>query len=266
MQRLLDFLYQQREVAVFIGLEIVSAWLLVNFNNRYNASFLNSSNEVSASVTQTSNDVSDYFKLTDINEQLMLENARLQQELRLLRTDKYAFIDTVDQYRVIGARVINNTFDRGANFITISAGRKDSISVGMGVISSFGVVGQVKSVTNNFATIYSLLHPKLLVSSMLKRTDTKCTVQWDQETYDRASVKYIPRHIKLQEGDSIVTSGFNSVFPDNILVGVVDELNLEEHMTFYEAKLKLATDFTSLYQVFVINDLLKSEKDSLELP
>ncbi len=266
MQRLLDFLYQQREVAVFIGLEIVSAWLLVNFNNRYNASFLNSSNEVSASVTQTSNDVSDYFKLTDINEQLMLENARLQQELRLLRTDKSTFIDTVDQYQVIGARVINNTFDRSANFITISAGRKDSIKVGMGVISSFGVVGQVKSVTNNFATIYSLLHPKLLVSSMLKRTDTKCTVQWDQETYDRASVKYIPRHIKLQEGDSIVTSGFNSVFPDNILVGVVDELNLEEHMTFYEAKLKLATDFTSLYHVFVINDLLKSEKDSLELP
>ncbi len=266
MQRLLDFLYQQREIAVFIGLEIVSAWLLINFNNRYNASFLNSSNEVSASLTQTSNDISDYFQLTEVNEQLMLENAQLQQELRMLRTDQSSFLDTVDQYHVIGARVINNTFDRSANFVTISAGRNDSVEVGMGVISSFGVVGQVKSVTNNFATIYSLLHPKLLVSSMLKRTKTKCTVQWDQEEYDRASLKYIPRHIKIKEGDSIVTSGFNSVFPDNILIGVVDEFNLEEHMTFYDAKLKLSTDFTSLYQVFVIKDLLSTEKDSLELP
>ncbi|MEQ9466955.1 MAG: rod shape-determining protein MreC [Ekhidna sp.] len=265
MQRLLDFLYQQREIAVFIGLEILSAWLLINFNNRYNASFLNSSNEAAASLTQTSNNVSDYFQLTEINQQLMLENSQLQEELRMLRTEKYSFLDTVDQYQVIGARVINNTFDRSTNFVTISAGRKDSVEVGMGVISSFGVVGQVKSVTNNFATIYSLLHPKLLISSKVKRTETKCTVQWDQESYDRASLKYIPRHIKLKAGDSIVTSGYNSVFPENVLVGIVDELNLEDHMTFYEAKVKLATDFTSLYQVFVIKDLYKPEKDSLEI-
>lgn len=265
MQRLLDFLYQQREIAVFLGLEILSAWLLINYNNRYNASFLNSSNEAAASLARTSNNVSDYFQLTEVNERLMLENEKLQQELRVLRTEKSSFLDTVNQYRVIGAKVINNTFDRSTNFVTISAGRKDSVEVGMGVISSFGVVGQVKSVTQNFATIYSLLHPKLLVSSKVKRTDTKCTVQWDQEAYDRASLKYIPRHIKLRKGDSIVTSGFNSVFPENILVGVVDDLNLEEHMTFYEAKVKLATDFTSLYQVFVIKDLFKEEKDSLQL-
>ena len=196
---------------------------------------------------------------------MMLENQALQQQLRMLRTEKLSFLDTVDQFEVIGARVINNTFDRSMNFVTISAGRKDSVAVGMGVISSLGVVGQVKSVTENFATIYSLLHPKVLISSKVKRTDTKCTVQWDQEAYDRASLKYIPRHIKLKEGDSIVTSGFNSVFPENVLVGIVDEMNLEEHMTFYDAKVKLATDFTSLYQVFVIKDLLKQEKDSLQI-
>ncbi|MEO9482795.1 MAG: rod shape-determining protein MreC [Ekhidna sp.] len=263
MQRLLDFLYQQREIAVFIGLEILSAWLLINFNNRYNASFLNSSNEAAASLTQTSNNISNYFQLTETNEQLMKENAKLQQELRMFQTEKYSYLDTVDQYRVIGATVINNTFDRSTNFVTISAGRKDSVEVGMGVISSFGVVGQVKSVTNGFATIYSLLHPKLLVSSKIKRTETKCTVQWDQEAYDIAGLKYIPRHINLQKGDSIVTSGFNSVFPENILIGIVEELSLEEHMTFYEAKVKLATDFTSLHQVFVIKDLFKPEKDSL---
>ena len=265
MQRLLDFLYQQREIAVFLGLEILSAWLLINYNNRYNASFLNSSNEVVASLTQTSNEVSNYFELSEINQQLMLENELLQEELRMLRTERNSFLDTVKQYQVIGAKVINNTFNRSTNFVTISAGKKDGVEAGMGVISSLGVVGQVKSVTKNFATIYSLLHPKLLVSSKVKRTDTKCTVQWEQEAYDMASLKYIPRHIKLKEGDSIVTSGFNSVFPENILVGIVDELNLEEHMTFYEAKVKLATDFTSLYHVFVIKDLLKEEKDSLQV-
>lgn len=193
----------------------------------------------------------------------MLENAKLQQELQQLRTEPYTQLDTIDRYQVIGAKVISNTFDRGANFLTISAGKKDSVAVGMGVISPFGVVGQIKSVSENFASVYSLLHPNLLISSKVKKSETKCTVQWDQSNYNRASLKYIPRHVDLKKGDSIVTSGFNSVFPENLMVGIVDEINLEEHMTFYEAKIELTTDFTSLYQVFVIKDLLKEELDSL---
>lgn len=263
MQRLFDFLFQQREVGIFLGLEILSIWLLVNFNNRYNASFFNSSNELAGNIAQSSDDVSRYFELSKVNEQLMLENTLLQQEVRLLRTAPSSFIDTVGQYRVIGAQVISNTYNRSTNFLTISAGSKDSIEVGMGVISPLGVVGQVKAVSENFATIYSLLHPKLLVSSKVLRTETKSTVQWDQEDFSHASLKFVPRHINLLVGDSIVTSGFNSVFPEGILVGVVDHLNLEEHMTFYEARIKLATDFASLYHVFVIKDLLKQEKDSL---
>lgn len=263
MQRLLDFLYQRREIALFIGLEILSAWLLVNYNNRYNTSFFNTSNQAVASINLRSNEISEYFHLEEVNQQLMLENEKLQKTLQALRTEKSAILDTLDQYQVIGAKVINNSFDRSTNYITISAGRKDSVSAGMGVISAFGVVGQVKSVSENFATIYSLLHPKLMVSSKVKRTKTKCTVQWNQLAHDQAALRYIPRHIEVKKGDSIVTSGFNSVFPENIPVGIVNDINLEEHMTFYDASIDLANDFTSLYHVFVIKDLLKAEKDSL---
>ena len=263
MQKLLDFLYQQREIAVFVVLQLVCAWLLINYNNRYNTSFFNSSNQLASTISQSSADVSNYFNLSEMNERLMLENEALLQQIQKIQLNGGQRFDTVGMFQVIGAKVVNNTFDRSTNFITISAGRKDSVEAGMGVISPFGVVGQVKSVTRNYATVYSVLHPKLLISSRVKRTNTKCTVQWDQEAYDRASVKYIPRHIQLNRGDTIVTSGFNSVFPEDILIGVIDEIQLEEYMTFYEAKVKLATDFTSLYQVFVIKDLLKVEKDSL---
>lgn len=265
MRRLLDFLYRRREVAIFLLLEIASLWLLVNYNQRYNASFLNTSNEVVASVTSSSGEVSDYFKLTEINRQLSLENEYLLQQLQKLQADSAPAVDSVDQYQVIGAKVVSNTFDLAANYITIDAGKEDSVEVGMGVMSPLGIVGQIKSVTSHFATVYSLLHPKLMVSSKVNRTATKCTVQWDQESYEYASLKYIPRHIKLQQGDTITTSGFNSVFPENIMIGVIDELYLEDHMTFHEAKIKLATDFTSLYHVFVIKDKMKVEKDSLNV-
>ncbi|MEQ9402240.1 MAG: rod shape-determining protein MreC [Cyclobacteriaceae bacterium] len=265
MRKLFDFLYRRRTIAIFICLEAVCFWLVVNFNQRQNADFLNSSNALSAEISMTSQNISDYFELDEINDQLMQENALLQSRLNIGTLSPDSIWTYAQKYQVIDARVINNTFRRSTNFLTITGGKKAGIIPGMGVISPAGVVGQVKSVSDNYATIYSVLHPKMLVSSVLSRTKTKCTVQWEQEAYDIASLKYIPRHINLNVGDTIVTSGFNSVFPPNIIVGVVSEFNLEEHMTFYDAKVRLSVDFTSLPNVFVIISEEKAEKDSLEL-
>jgi len=264
MRELLDFLYERREIGLFLILEVLCFWLLVGYNRRYNASFLNSSNELAASVIQTSNNVSRYFELAEVNEQLIRENEDLRQQLFLLQQDSFARRDTLDRYLVTTSEVISNSFNRDINFLTISGGRKDNILPGMGVISAEGVVGQVKAVSENFSTVYSLLHPNLLVSCLIKRTGTNATVQWDQESYNYASLKYVPRHISIKAGDTIITSGYNSVFPQEILVGVIEEFNVSEEMTFYEAKIKLATDFTSLSNVYVIRDLLKQEKDSLQ--
>lgn len=264
MQRLLDFLYRQREIGVFLFLEILSVWLLIDYNQRYNATYFNSSSRIAGNIATTSESVSNYFELDEINGRLMKENEFLQEELRKLRTSPNAFIDTVQRYKVIGAKVVSNTTSRAENFLTISAGQKDNIEVGMGVINSFGVVGQVKSVSNRFATVYSVLHPNLMISSKVQRTKTKGTIQWDQGDYVHVSLKYIPRHIKLKVGDSIVTSGFNSVFPADILIGIIDDFKLEDQMTFYDVSVKLSADFSSLDHVYVIKDVLQFEKDSIE--
>ena len=263
MRRLLDFLYAQREVGVFAFLVIVSIWFIVRFNQRPNTAFLNSSNSVAATISQSSDDVSNYFELAEINDRLMEENRLLQSQIQRFTSSPDSYYDTLGRYQVIGAKVISNTFEKSSNFLTVSAGSKDGVTSGMGVISSDGIVGQVKSVSNNFATVYSVLHPNLLISTKVKRTQTKGTVQWDQEAYSYAKLKYVPRHIKLVEGDSVVTSGFNSVFPDGLSVGTIEEIKLEDQMTFYDVRIKLLTDFTSLDYVYIIKDLLKFEIDSL---
>jgi rod shape-determining protein MreC len=252
MRKLFDFLYRRRIATMFIGLEAICVWLVVNFNQRQNADFLNSSNAISAKISTGSQNVSDYFDLIKINEQLMFENEQLQAQLSAKPYSSDTLSMTTEGYVVKGARVINNTSRRSLNFLTISLGSKNGIVPGMGVISAQGVVGQIKSVSENYATAYSMLHPKVMVSSSIKRTNTNCTVQWDQEVYHTASLKFVPRHIGLTIGDTVVTSGYNSIFPPNINVGIVSEIELEDHMTFYDAKIRLSTDFTSIPSVFVI--------------
>jgi len=263
MGRIIAFFLGNRSLVLFIILELISVWLLINYNQRYNSSFLNSSSLFASTMNSKSKEVSEYFELEAINSELLKENERLRNEIGLHKDS--SLLDTLNGlYIVKSAKVIDNSFRRAKNFLTISKGYSDSIQTGMGVISSHGIAGQIKSVSKNFATVYSLLHPNLIVSSKIKRTGTLCTTQWDQRAYDKARLKYIPRHIKLYKGDTITTSGYNSVFPEDILIGIVENFNLSEEMTFYEATIDLSTDFTSLDYVYVIQDLYKNEKDSIK--
>lgn len=265
MRKLLDFLYKRRRIALFLILELVSFWLIVSFNQRHNADFLNSSNTLAANVATASQDISDYFELEKINQQLVEENRLLQSQLNSEFNPPDSGRSYSENYSIISARVLSNSYQRSTNFLTISRGRADGVLPGMGIISPSGVVGQVKSSSENYASVYSLLHPQMLVSSILKKSNTKCTIQWDQVDFQQASLKFIPRHINLQIGDTITTSGFNSVFPPDVMLGIVSEKMLENHMTFYEAKVKLAVDFTSLHNVFAVVREAKVELDSLEV-
>jgi rod shape-determining protein MreC len=198
-------------------------------------------------------------------------NARLAQENALLREALSEHIGSrkivytaARKYRVIPSKVVNNDFRRSNNFITLDKGRIHGVEPGMGVISDQGTAGVVKSVTDHFATAYSLIHQDLLVSSELKSSGTLCTTQWDALDPNYSKLRFLPRHIPLRLGDTVITSGFNSVFPPGILIGTVIDFDLSPESTFYDVTLKLSNDFTSLKFLYIIKNRLKEEKDSLE--
>lgn len=264
MQNLLYFLYRFRTFGLFLLLEGICAWLIIGYNNQPNAAFLNSSNRLVAGINTLTSNTGDYFQLKTINDQLIRENLLLREQLANVSLGLVEIDSSVRKYNLFKAKVINNTFQRSMNYLTLDVGSKDQVFPGMGVIGGEGVVGQVKSVSGNFATVTSLLHRNLMISSSVKRTRTLCTVQWDGNSPLEASLKYIPRHIPITIGDTIVTSGFNAVFPENIPIGTISEYQLEDNDVFYEAKISLAVDFSSLEYVYLVQNVMKAEQDSLE--
>lgn len=265
MQNLLNFLYRLRIFWLFLLLEGICAWLIISYNNRQNASFLNSSNSLVAGINSLTSNTSNYFELRQINERLIRENLHLREQM-INSAVVHATSDslTARAYDLFKAKVINNTFRRSLNYLTLNIGGADGARPGMGVISGDGVVGQVKSVSDHFATVTSLLHRNLLVSSSIKRTNTLCTVQWDGSSHLMADLRYVPRHIQLEEGDTVVTSGYNAVFPVGIMIGTISSFELNDEDVFYRAKVRLSVDFSSLDYVYLVHNELKAEKDSLE--
>jgi rod shape-determining protein MreC len=134
----------------------------------------------------------------------------------------------------------------------------------MGVIGPNGIVGRIKSASEHYAVAISLLHTNMLVSAVVSSTEAVGSIKWNGRSPLQANLDYIARHQKVSVGDSIFTSSYNSVFPPGIPIGVVSEVALPENATYYDIKIDLATDFSSLSFVYVIRNRLVQERDSLE--
>jgi rod shape-determining protein MreC len=75
---------------------------------------------------------------------------------------------------------------------------------------------------------------------------------------------YVPRHILVEPGDKVITSGYNATFPKGVWIGHIERINLRNEAPYYDIELRLSTDFSTLQNVYVVQHTLKEEKDFLE--
>lgn len=292
MHSLLTFLYNYRSSFLFILLESLSIFFIVNNNAYHQAAVLNSSNRLVASVMTTTNSVSEYFSLKEVNQRLAAENARLHElmvsgepsnandlllrdslALEALAEDSVFVVPEIrsksdsvrmKQFAFVPAKVVDNTVHRAKNYVTINKGRLDGIEPDMGVISPDGVVGKVKDVSDHFAVITSVLHTDMFVSALVKRSSTLGSIVWAGTNPRLANLDNIPIHINIINGDTIVTSGYSGIYPPNTMIGTVAEVRPEEDAAFYDIDINLSNDFYKLSYVYVVKNLLRNEQDSLE--
>lgn len=267
MLRLLNFLYYYRAFLTFLLLEMLCAWLWVENSQYQNTQFFNTANRFTAAVIGFSERTREYFSLAEVNRELAEENAGLRTLVEQLAPHEGTARlvgDTLLRFEFVSARVINNTVAQFKNHLTINRGTDTGLEPGMAVISNAGAVGKVKSVSEHFAVVTSLLNTDEQVSSMLKRTGNFGTAQWDGTDPRMISLLYIPRHVQPQPGDSVVTTGYNAVFPEGVLVGIVREVDLKKEAQFFDIRVELAQDFRRLAFVKVVKSRLKRELDSLE--
>lgn len=272
MERLFRFIYQYRAFVTFILLETLCVWLVIQNNHYQSTRYFNTANSVAASIIGVSQNTREYFLLREINGSLAEENAQLRKKIEqrnqmLYQSDVRPIKDSVmiNRFDFISAKVINNATNYYKNFITIDRGRRNGLAPGMAAINEAGVVGKVKSVSDHYAVLISVLNIDNQISSRIKRTGHFGTVQWDGTDPRIIDLKYIPRHVALNVGDTIVTSGYNAVFPEGVLIGLVQDVKLNEEAQFHTVKVLLSQDFGKLNFVEVVKSNLKREKDSLEL-
>ncbi|PJA09911.1 MAG: rod shape-determining protein MreC [Flavobacteriales bacterium CG_4_10_14_0_2_um_filter_32_8] len=270
MRNLIQFFTKNSYVFIFLFLLTISFVLLVKNNNYQNSKVLNSSNFLIGNLYLTVDNIYDYFELKEVNKKLAAQNAHLQSTN--IRSFEKIFGTTViiedtsysQKYIYLSAKAINSTTNNRENYITLDKGALNGIKAGMGVVSPDGVVGTVKNVSQNFCSVMSVLHEKNAVSAKIKKSGYIGSIVWKLGDYRIAQLKDIPNHVKLQIGDTIITSGYSMVYPKGILIGRVKEFDLPEGENFFNIKVEFSVDYKKLSHVYIIKSLMKEEQQKLE--
>jgi rod shape-determining protein MreC len=177
-------------------------------------------------------------------------------------------IDTVTEvrrYLYREAKVLYNSVNVENNYLQVNRGAKEGIKDNMAVLNSdFSVVGQVVNVSPNFSQVMSLLHTKSRIPAMLKTTNVAGIIRWDAKDPRFLTLDGISKDIALKKGDTILTSKYSFNYPPHFFLGRIADIKIDKSSGFYLIKVRCAINFANIQQVFIVENLQRTEQVELD--
>ena len=268
MQQIINFIFKNSVRMLFLLLLITSLTLTIQSHSYHRSTMVNSANALTGTVYEQENTIKNYFSLRTENDKLAKENAYFKKMLfnqkdstSVLKKDSLKAYDKID---VIQSKVINNTYNTPENYITINSGYLNGIKADMGVVSSQGIVGIIEKTSANYATILSVLNVKSQINAKVKKTNHFGSLIWNAENAGYVQLIDVPRLATVKKGDTIVTGGQSTIFPENIPVGIIDRIYTDIKTNYFTLNIRLFNDMTNLNHVYVISNKDAPEINKLE--
>lgn len=268
MQQIFNFVIRNKTFLLFLLLFSIALALTIQSHSYHRSKFINSANELTGGVYGTFNSIDQYFNLKEENQILAEENKRLREQLFNAEESRdSSYIDSSyskGKYRVTMADVYKNSYALTNNYLTLNKGRKDSIRQDFGVITSKGIIGIIDNTSQNYSTALSILNKKSKINAKLKSSNHIGSLIWNGKSPEFTQLTDVSKFAPIKIGDTIVTGGESSIFPENIGIGVIDSFVTDIGGDTYTIEVKLFNDMTSVGAVYIIENLDKSEIETLE--
>jgi len=268
MRTLLRFIQKYSNLLLFLLLETVAVILIVRGNHYQHSRIIGLNRQVSGYLVSKVDGAREYLSLRQTNRLLVEENTDLRNRLDRMETlldssTVHRSVIPPHRYSFVSSRVLRNSVYKQYNYMTLDKGKEQGVFRDMGVISEEGVVGIVLESSRHFATVIPVINRDFRLSVKLKSSNYAGILQWEGGSPRFAELNEIPFHVELTKRDTVVTSGFSTIFPEGIRVGIIDSYSLEKG-NFYEIRVRLSTDFQKLFHVNVIRNHRQEEQLELE--
>ena len=217
-------------------------------------------------ATAVSGVVEDYVYLVDVqrdNDRLRLRNDRLEEENRLLRiqsAENERLRDLLQLRQRLGTETISaevvakdiSPFFRVMR-IRLDRGARDRVRAGMPVVSSQGLVGQIRRTAGRHSDVLLTVDQESAIDVIVQRTGARGMLRGTGETNRYlARMQYLQRDDEVEVGDEVYTSGLGRRFPAAILIGRITRVEREEFGLYQQVEVTPSVDFSALEEVLVL--------------
>jgi rod shape-determining protein MreC len=250
-------------------LELMAIFFTINNNNFHKSKFISSANEITGGFYEKTSQISSYFNLKKQNDELMLENNNLKNlvEKNTSKADSTVFISVIDstqyhqKYTYTAAKVYRNNYHNLNNILLLNKGKNQGVYKEMAVVNSKGIIGITDNVSANYARVQSILNSNSKINAKLKNSFHFGTLVWDGQDYNIVQLEDMPRQANVNVGDTIITGGKSTIFPEGILIGTVQKINAQRNNNSID--IKLFNDMSNIGYVYVVTALDKKEINTL---
>jgi rod shape-determining protein MreC len=242
--------------------------LTIQAHSYHKSKIISSANFISGGVYEKINNVSEYLNLRTENNALALENARLKSIL--FKTKDSVAIKNFEHLKVelpedvVVSKIIHNSYNVHENFLTLNSGSLQGIKPDMGVVNNLGLVGIIDKTSPKYSTVISILNVRSRINAKIKKSNHFGSLVWNGKSTGFVQLIDVPRLAAIRKGDTIVTGGQSVIFPENINIGTIDKIEIDDQTHYYTINVKLFNDMTNLGHVYIIKSKDREELNNLE--
>lgn len=257
--------------AIFILMEIAALGMLKNSGELQDIWISKAAHGFAARFWGGCDNVRHYFSLNKENELLAEENFRLSEQLK-----QYTAIERFEHVREltdslhigpeftsIPASIVKVSRNKQHNYFILNKGYEDGVVPQSGVVTSSGIVGIIDAVEKHYSYGLSFMNTGVNISARLGNEGAVGPLSWDGISMNKAVLKELPLQYKFEKGDTVWTSGYSSLFPADIPLGVTGSSKVVNGAV-NEIEITLFQDFSTLKYVTVVANSGREEITYLE--
>ena len=162
-----------------------------------------------------------------------------------------------DKEKALVADIIGHDTSNFRRSIIINVGKKQGVSVDDVVVFGSALAGRVSAVGNSLSRVKLITDPSSNVPSRLLKSRVQGIVQGKAQK--TCVMKYVPRQETVKEGDNVVSSGIEGIFPKSVYIGHIIEVEESGTKLFKDIKLEPRIDFSKIEHVSVIRKILNHQ-------
>ena len=152
--------------------------------------------------------------------------------------------------RVLAAEVIGKDPSPWFKTIIIDKGSFDGIEKGLPVVIPEGIVGQVISVSSRHSKVLLIIDPNSAADALIQRTRSRGLIKGSLG--GRCLFQYVLRKHDIRVGDTVISSGLDSVYPKGLQIGKVSGVVRRNAGIFQEVTVIPYVDFEKIEEVLVV--------------